>query len=97
MQQNPPDVSTRTVTDTEQAGQTPEQARIAQLEAAIRAHRFDVGRGYHYHSFRSVSDANMRLWAQVTDRSIYHDDTPDTPSLAAEAPLARPAMMEDTE
>ena len=97
MQQNPPDKSTRTVKDTEQAEQTPDQARIAQLEAAIRNHRFDVGRGYHYHSFRSVSDANMRLWSMVTDRSIYAQDTPDTPSLAAETPLARPAMMEDTE
>jgi hypothetical protein len=97
VQQNPSDLSTKTVKDTEQVEQTPEQARIAQLEAAIRTHRFDVGRGYHYHSFRSVTDANMRLWSIVTDRSIYTQDTPDTPSLAAEAPLARPAMMEDTE
>lgn len=97
MQQNPSDVSTSTVKAAEHTAQTPDQARIAQLEAAIRAHRFDVGRGYHYHSFRSVTDANMRLWAQVTDRSVYAQDTPDTPSLAAEAPLARPAMMEDTE
>ena len=73
------------------------RARVEQLEAAVRTHRFDVGRGYHYHSFRSVSDANMRLWATVTDRSVYTTDTPDTPSLAHEASLARPAMMEDTE
>jgi len=97
VQQNPSDLSTRTAKDTEQAVQTVEQARIAQLEAAIRAHRFDIGRGYHYHSFRSVHTANMALWATVTDRSTYDHDTPDTPSLAQEAPLARPAMMEDTE
>ena len=71
--------------------------RVAVLEAAIRKHRFDVGRGYHYHSFKSVGAANLDLWSHVTDRSIYSEDTPHTPTLAQEAPLARPAMMEDTE
>ena len=71
--------------------------RVEELEAAIREHRFSIGRGYHYHSFRTVYDANMALWSFVTDRSIYSEDTPETPSLAQEAPLARPAMMEDTE
>ena len=71
--------------------------RVAFLEAAIREHRYAVGRGYHYHSFKSVHAANMKLWSAVTERSIYSKDTEDTPSLAQEAPLARPAMMEDTE
>lgn len=71
------------------------EKRVAELEAAIREHRFGVGRGYHYHSFRSVADANMRLWASVTDRSIYAEDTPGMPSLADEATLVRPAMLED--
>jgi hypothetical protein len=39
----------------------------------------------------------MALWSTVTDRSVYSQDEPDTPTLAQEAPLARPAMMEDTE
>jgi hypothetical protein len=82
-------------------GERPEevedQSRVAYLEAAIRQHRFAVGRGYHYHSFKSVYDANMALWSTVTDRSVYSQDEPDTPTLAQEAPLARPAMMEDTE
>ena len=80
-------------------GSKPEEEtdRVAELEAAIRAHRFSVGRGYHYHSFKSVQAANMTLWAHVTDRSIFATDTEDTPTLAQEAPLARPAMMEDTE
>ena len=56
--------------------------RTALLEEAIRRHRFSVGRGYHYHSFKSVYDANMALWEMVTDRSVYSQDGPDTPTLA---------------
>lgn len=74
-----------------------DKERVEELEQAIREHRFSIGRGYHYHSFKSVYDANMALWSFVTDRSIFAEDTPDTPTLAQEAPLARPAMMEDTE
>jgi hypothetical protein len=74
-----------------------EEDRGAILEAAIRMHRFSVGRGYHYHTFKSVNAANLLLWSHVTDRSVYEEDTEDTPTLAQEAPLARPAMMEDTE
>jgi hypothetical protein len=66
-------------------------ARVTELEAAIRAHRFDVGRGYHFHTFRSVHAANTALWAHVADRSIFHKEETTTQS----DQLHRPAMMED--
>lgn len=65
--------------------------RIEALEAAIRQHRFDIGRGYHYHSFRTVHAANKTLWELVADRSIFHTEETTTQS----DQLHRPAMMED--
>jgi hypothetical protein len=70
-------------------------ARIEQLENAIRTHRFDIGEGYHYHSFRTVHRANQTLWATLG--TIPNQPTPPSTEPSTEQSLHRPAMMEDTE
>jgi hypothetical protein len=64
-----------------------------ELLEAIRQHRNTIGTGYHYHSFRTVHEANMTLWKVLNKPAPTYIE----PIEQADSGLARPAMMEDTE
>ena len=70
--------------------------RVAELEAAIRAHRLAVGEAYGVGSFRAQHSANSTLWALVADEPTRFTGDWELPESGLdEAGLARPAHLED--
>lgn len=73
-----------------------DEARLNELVEAVRAHRLAVGEGYHNGSSRALHAANVALWALVEEEpSMFTGDWALPDADVAEAPLARPAHLED--